>query len=218
MFGALFELLGRPYMIPVLPFILIFKLGDTSMGFMVKPFWVDRGFSASEIGLVSVNIGLALSIAGSLVGGWYTDRAGIFRALWVLGLWQAISNLGYALAAWSIPAGAPLDLSYRALMYSVSALESFTGGLGTAAFLAFLMAIVDRRRSAAEYALLSSVFALSRSVAGWAGGFGAQEFGYALYFFITFFLSFPAYALLPWVRRALERISARASEPAKVST
>ena len=64
------------------------------MGFMVKPFWVDSGFTATEIGLVSVNLGLALSIAGGLVGGWYTDRAGIFRALWVLGLLQALSNLG----------------------------------------------------------------------------------------------------------------------------
>ena len=86
MFGALIELIARPHIWPVLVFILIFKLGDASMGFMVKPFWVDAGFSATEIGLVSVNIGLALSIAGGLAGGWYTDRAGIFKALWVLGL------------------------------------------------------------------------------------------------------------------------------------
>ena len=64
MFGALIELIARPHIWPVLVFILIFKLGDASMGFMVKPFWVDAGFTATEIGLVSVNIGLALSIAG----------------------------------------------------------------------------------------------------------------------------------------------------------
>jgi MFS transporter, PAT family, beta-lactamase induction signal transducer AmpG len=207
MFGALIELLERPGMIPVLLFILIFKLGDASMGFMVKPFWVDAGFSATEIGLVSVNIGLALSIAGGLLGGWYTDRAGIFRALWALGLLQALSNLGYALAAWMIPvgAGAAPVLEHRVFVYAASAAESFTGGLGTAAFLAFLMAIVDKRRSAAEYALLSSVFALSRSLAGWASGFGAQEFGYAYYFLLTFFLSFPAFLLLPWAARMLQR-------------
>ena len=206
MFGALLELLQRPHILPVLAFILIFKLGDASMGFMVKPFWVDSGFSATEIGLVSVNIGLGLSIAGGLAGGWYTDRAGIFRALWVLGLFQALSNLGYALVAGIVPhaaAGADIALSHRALVYAASAAESFTGGLGTAAFLAFLMAIVDKRRSAAEYALLSSVFALSRSVAGWASGFGAQEMGYAPYFLLTFLLSFPAYALLPWAKRML---------------
>jgi MFS transporter, PAT family, beta-lactamase induction signal transducer AmpG len=197
----------------VLVFILIFKLGDASMGFMVKPFWVDAGFSATEIGLVSVNVGLGLSIAGGLVGGWYTDRVGIFKALWVLGLWQALSNLGYAVAAWLVPygAGASPEFWQRAAIYAASATESFTGGLGTAAFLAFLMAIVDQRRSATEYALLSSVFALSRSVAGWAGGFGAQAWGYAPYFLLTFFLSFPAYLLLPWARRMLAAADARGS-------
>ena len=67
MFGALMELLRRPGIVPVLAFILIFKLPDAAMGFMVKPFWVDAGFSATEIGLVSVNIGLGLSIATRLV-------------------------------------------------------------------------------------------------------------------------------------------------------
>jgi PAT family beta-lactamase induction signal transducer AmpG len=213
MFGALMELLGRPYIWPVLLFILIFKLGDASMGFMVKPFWVDAGFTATEIGLVSVNIGLGLSIAGGIAGGWYTDRAGIFKALWVLGLWQALSNVGYAFAASLIPygPGAAPELWHRAVLYSASAAESFTGGLGTAAFLAFLMAIVDKRHSATEYALLSSVFALSRSVAGWASGFGAEAMGYAPYFLLTFFLSFPAYALLPWVKQMLEWSDGRAT-------
>lgn len=215
MFGALLELLQRPHIWPVLLFVLIFKLGDASMGFMVKPFWVDAGFTATEIGLVSVNIGLGLSIAGGIVGGWYTDRAGIFRALWVLGLFQALSNLGYAIAAGLIPygPGASPELWHRAALYSASAAESFTGGLGTAAFLAFLMAIVDKRHSATEYALLSSVFALSRSVAGWAGGHGAEAMGYSPYFLLTFFLSFPAYALLPWVRRMLAYADSRPASP-----
>jgi PAT family beta-lactamase induction signal transducer AmpG len=135
------------------------------------------------------------------------DRAGIFKALWVLGLWQAASNLGYVIAASVIPPAAPGVaplFEYRLLVYAASATESFTGGLGTAAFLAFLMAIVDKRRSATEYALLTSVFALSRSLAGWASGYGAQEFGYAQYFLLTFFLSFPAYLLLPWAKRMLD--------------
>jgi PAT family beta-lactamase induction signal transducer AmpG len=205
MFGALMELLARPYIWPVLVFILIFKLGDASMGFMVKPFWVDAGFTATEIGLVSVNIGLGLSIAGGIAGGWYTDRVGIFKGLWVLGLFQALSNLGYAIAASVIPygAGSSPEALHRAVLYSASAAESFTGGLGTAAFLAFLMAIVDKRHSATEYALLSSVFALSRSVAGWASGFGAEAMGYGPYFLLTFFLAFPAYLLLPWAKRML---------------
>jgi PAT family beta-lactamase induction signal transducer AmpG len=176
------------------------------MGFMIKPFWVDSGFSATQIGLVSVNIGLGLSIAGGIAGGWFTDRAGIFRGLWVLGLLQAFSNLGYAWAASvipALPAGTPVAANHQTLMYLASAIESFTGGLGTAAFLAFLMSIVDKRRAATEYALLSSVFALSRSVSGWAGGYGAETMGYADYFLLTFFLAFPAYLLLPWVRKMM---------------
>ena len=96
-------------------------------------------------------------------------------------------------------------------MYAASAVESFTGGLGTAAFLAFLMAIVNKEHTATEYALLSSVFALSRSLAGWASGFGAQYLGYAPYFLLTFFLAFPAYALLPWVHKTLSFTTARAA-------
>jgi len=207
-FGALMELLRRPAIMPVLVFILVFKLPDAAMGFMVKPFWVDVGFSAAQIGLVSVNIGLGLSIAGGIVGGWITDRIGIFKSLWILGLAQAVSNLGYWIAAGILPVAAPgstLPLEHMAILYAASAVESFTGGLGTAAFLAFLMAIVEKERAATEYALLSSVFALSRSVAGWVGGLGAQSMGYANWFLLTVFLALPAYLLLPWVRRMLDR-------------
>jgi PAT family beta-lactamase induction signal transducer AmpG len=205
-FGAWVELLARPGMIAVLLFILLFKLGDASMGFMVKPFWVDSGFANQQIGLVSVNLGLALSVGGGLIGGWYVDKVGIFKGLWVLGLWQALSNLGYALAAHTVPSaaqGSDIALVYQLTVYSASALESFTGGLGTGAFLAFLMTITSRERATTEYAILSSIFAFSRAVAGWAGGIGAQELGYATYFFVTFWLSFPAYLLLPSVRRML---------------
>jgi PAT family beta-lactamase induction signal transducer AmpG len=206
MFGTLLAMLQRPYIVPTILFILIFKLGDTAMGFMIKPFWVDSGFSATQIGLVSVNIGLALSIAGGIAGGWFTDRLGIFKGLWILGLAQAASNLCYAWAAAVIPAaetGTPIAVDHQIIMYTASATESFCGGLGTAAFLAFLMSIVNKQHSATEYALLSSVFALSRSVSGWAGGYGAEAMGYADYFMLTFFLAFPAYLLLPWVRKMM---------------
>ena len=216
MFGAVMELLRRPGIVPVLAFILIFKLPDAAMGFMVKPFWVDVGFTAAQIGLVSVNIGLVLSIAGGVAGGWITDRIGIFHALWILGLAQAASNLGYWIAAGILPlagAGATIPFEHQLVLYAASATESFTGGLGTAAFLAFLMAIVRKDHAATEYALLSSVFALSRSVAGWVGGLGAQSMGYGNWFLLTFFLAIPAYLLLPWVRRMLGRGQAGAHAP-----
>jgi MFS transporter, PAT family, beta-lactamase induction signal transducer AmpG len=203
-FGALVSLLNKKHALILIGFILIFKLADSSIGFMIKPFWVDSGFTNTQIGMVSVNIGLALSIAGGVVGGWYTDKVGIFKGLWVLGLSQAFSNLGYVIAAFVVPPvaqGTEIALTHQVLMYSASAIESFTGGLGTAAFLAFLMVIVDKSRATTEYAILSSIFAFSRSIAGWLGGIGAQEMGYAFYFTLTFFLAFPAYALLPWIKQ-----------------
>jgi PAT family beta-lactamase induction signal transducer AmpG len=206
MFGAIVSLLNKKHALLLICFILIFKLADSSIGFMIKPFWVDSGFTNTQIGLVSVNLGLGLSIAGGIIGGWYTDRVGLFRALWVLGLWQALSNLGYVVAAFLIPhaaQGTDIPMAHQLVMYSASAIESFTGGLGTAAFLAFLMAIVDKSRATTEYAILSSIFAFSRSIAGWAGGIGAQELGYATYFALTFVLAFPAYALLPWIKTIL---------------
>jgi PAT family beta-lactamase induction signal transducer AmpG len=215
MFGALMEMLQRPFILPVIGFVLIYKLGDASMGFMVKPFWVDSGFTPTQIGFVSVNIGLLLSILGGIAGGWFTDRVGIFHALWILGIAQAGSNLGYVWAANTIPpaaAGLALLPSHQVLMYAASAIESFTGGLGSAAFLAFLMAIVNKEHSATEYALLSSIFALSRHVAGYASGFGAHYMGYAPYFLLTFFLSFPAYFLLPWVKKMLGDVGQRRNE------
>jgi PAT family beta-lactamase induction signal transducer AmpG len=206
MFGAIVSLLNKKHALLLIGFILIFKLADSSIGFMIKPFWVDSGFTNTQIGLVSVNLGLGLSIAGGIIGGWYTDRVGIFKALWVLALWQALSNLGYVAAAYVVPAapqGTEIALAHQMLMYGASAVESFTGGLGTAAFLAFLMAIVDKSRATTEYAILSSIFAFSRSIAGWAGGIGAQEMGYAAYFALTFVLAFPAFALLPWIKSVL---------------
>lgn len=192
-------LLARPYMLAVLAFALTFKLGDAAMGFMVKPFWVDAGFRASEIGLISVNVGLLLSVAGGVLGGVATHRLGIFTALWSLGLLQALSNLGYVYAAQLAAAGGVST----SVLYGASMVESFTGGLGTGAFLAFLMAVVDPRQAATEYALLSSLFALSRSLAAFASGFGAAWLGYRDYFLLTFFLCFPAYLLLPFAGRAL---------------
>lgn len=210
LFGALLEITARPGIWPVFAFILLYKLGDSSIGFMIKPFWVDHGFTAAQIGLVSVIAGIGLSVLGGLIGGIITDRLGIYRALWVLGLVQVLPNLGYAFCARVLPRlaiGQPIPLNHELLLYAVSGLESFAGGLGTAAFLAFLMAIVRKDRSATEYALLSSLFAVSVRVAGFVSGYATEDLGYADYFFLTFFLAFPAYALLPAAKRMLDALT-----------
>jgi PAT family beta-lactamase induction signal transducer AmpG len=182
----------RPGASGVFLFVFLYKLGDTAMGPMVKPFWVDRGLRPEEIALISTTLGVAMSIAGALVGGLLTSRWGIFTALWTLGLLQAGSNLGYAAAAW-MDAG-------RAGIYAASIVESFSAGLGTAAFLSFLMNICDKEQAATQFALLSALFNLSGSLAGSISGRGVELLGYAPYFALTFLLALPAYGLLPWIR------------------
>jgi PAT family beta-lactamase induction signal transducer AmpG len=107
-------------------------------------------------------------------------------------LFQAVSNLGYSLVAW-------FDLGQFGL-YGASVFESFSGGLGTAAFLAFLMNICQKEHATVQYAFLSSIFSLTGRLVGAVSGLGAEHYGYGNYFAVTFLLSMPAYALLPWVK------------------
>jgi len=183
----------RPGVLQVMLFILIFKLGDMALGPMVRPFWVDRQFTPIQIGAVPGTIGVVSTIAGALLGGKLTQSWGLFHALWILGIAQAGSNLMYATAA-ALP---PSNI----LMYSASVVESFCGGLGTAPFLAFMMSICDKSQAATQYALLSALFGLTRSVSGPISGWMTERFGYATYFTTTFFLAWPAFLLLPWVRK-----------------
>lgn len=187
--------LFRPRMVPVLAFALLYKLGDSTLGRMVKPFWVDRGYSLEEIGLVSVTLGTVLTIVGALAGGWFVTRFGIFLGLLWLGLLQLVSNLGYvAVAALSLP---------RESIYLASAFESLTQGLGTAAFLSFLMSQCEKEHAATQYALLSATFALSRDLVGAFSGLGVEKLGYAAYFAATTALAVPGLLLLVPLRRAL---------------
>jgi MFS transporter, PAT family, beta-lactamase induction signal transducer AmpG len=202
----------RPGAWAVFLFVLIYKLGDATMGPMIKPFWIDRGLTVGEIGVVSTSVGVMATIAGALIGGRLTSRWGILRALLVMGLAQALSNLGYAAVGLLDPplpqtqvasfgeAIAAIGEPGRGLIYAASMLESFTSGLGSAAFLAFLMHVCEKEHAAVQYAALSAVFALSRDVAGAISGYATTHLGYAPYFVLTFFLAFPALALLPIVR------------------
>jgi MFS transporter, PAT family, beta-lactamase induction signal transducer AmpG len=190
--GPLQTFWQRPGVLHVMLFILIFKLGDMALGPMVRPFWVDRHFTPLQIGAVPGTIGVVSTIAGALLGGKLTQSWGLFRALWLLGIAQAASNLMYATAA-ALP---PSSL----LMYSASVVESFCGGLGTAPFLAFMMSICEKSRAATQYALLSALFGLTRSISGPISGVLTEQFGYATYFAATFFLAWPAFLLLPWVK------------------
>ena len=153
-------------------FIALYKLGDAVVNNMTTPFLLDIEFTQTDIGLVRGGIGLAATILGVLSGGVFLSRAGILKSLWVFGLLQAGSNLLYF-------ALAQAGHNYPLMVLTIS-LEYFSAGLGTAAFVAFLMNLCNHRFTATQYALLSSFMALSRDVgaapagaAGRAGGVGA---------------------------------------------
>jgi PAT family beta-lactamase induction signal transducer AmpG len=191
--GPVLAWLLRWKMVPVLLFVPLYKLGDSTLGRMVKPFWVDRGYSDVEIGLVSMTGGVALTIVGALAGGLFVKRFGIFRSLLFLGIAQSAVNLGYvAVASLPLP---------RESIYVASLLESFGQGLGTAAFISFLTDLCDKEHAATQYAVLSALFALTRDVAGAFTGIGVEKLGYSTYFASTILIAVPALLLLPLIRR-----------------
>lgn len=175
-------------------FALLFKLDISAMEPMTRPFWLDRGFSLGEIGAILTPGRIAATLGGAMLGGVLTTRWGIFRSLWILGAVQALSSLGYAWAAAAAPS--------KPLIIAVALFENFAAGLGTAAFVAFLMSVCERRYAATQYAVLSALLAASRALAGAASGSLAEHLGYAHYFFVTFLLGLPAFALLPKIRNA----------------
>jgi MFS transporter, PAT family, beta-lactamase induction signal transducer AmpG len=185
-------LFGRPGIWTVVVFALLFKLDISAMEPMTKPFWVASGFSLDQIAALTTGRLLA-TVVGAALGGVVATRLGIFHALWSLGAVQLLSSVGYGVAAAVGVAKAPI--------VAAALFENFAAGLGTAAFLAFLMAVCERRYAATQFALLSAIYALSRWAAGLLSGVLAERLGFAAYFFLTFVLGLPAYLLLPRIRR-----------------
>jgi len=180
--------LNRPGAGALLALVLLYRLGDSAILPMVKPFWVDQGFGAAEIGNVTTTLGISFTIAGAWIGGWVATRHGITNALLWLGICQVGSNIGYALVA-STTAG-------RASFYAVVIIENLAGGLGMAAYLAFLMSICDPRFAATEFALVTALYGLSRNLSGSASGWLATHLGYANFFWLTFLAGVPALVIL----------------------
>jgi PAT family beta-lactamase induction signal transducer AmpG len=198
------ELLARPGIATVIVFALIFKFDIAALEPMMRPFWVDSGLTLEEIGAVVTSGRLVATIAGAALGGLFTTRYGIFAGLWVLGIIQALSGLVYWLTAITdqpIAAGRALDP--KTLVVGAAYFESFAAGLGTSAYLAFLMSVCEKRYAATQFALLSALLALTRWIAGDLSGNLAEWLGYADYFLLTFALGLPAFALIPRLRRAV---------------
>jgi PAT family beta-lactamase induction signal transducer AmpG len=188
------ELLSRRGITTVIVFALIFKLDIAALEPMMRPFWVDRGLSLESIGAVVASGRLVATIAGAAAGGVFTTRFGIFTGLWVLGLIQAFSALVYwATATYASSNSAVVMAAY---------FESFAAGLGTSAYLAFLMSICEKRYAATQFAVLSALLAVTRWIAGEFSGGLAERLGYGTYFLVTFFLGLPAFLLIPRLRHS----------------
>ncbi len=190
--AALAHWLTRPRATTLLAIVFLYRIGELSIVAMIQPYWVDRGYSPGEIGTITSVIGVIVSIVGAIAGGAIVARFGLYRSLIVLGMAQCGSNLGYALVA-TTAAG-------RWAIYAAAIVENLGYGLGTAAFLAFLMSICDRERAATEYALLSAAFNLTGTIMAGSSGAIAQHFGYPAFFWLTVLLGIPALLLIPRVR------------------
>jgi PAT family beta-lactamase induction signal transducer AmpG len=173
----------------ILGFIFLYKLGDSMATALATKFYIDLGFSMTQIGAVAKTTGFWASIAGGIIGGVWMVKLGINRALWIFGVVQAVAILGFA---WLAHAGA--DLILLAL---VIGFEAFGVGLGTAAFVSYIATTTDPRYTATQYALFTSLAAVPRTFVNSAVGYIVAETGWFLFFILCFVLALPGMLMLP---------------------
>jgi MFS transporter, PAT family, beta-lactamase induction signal transducer AmpG len=214
---------AQPGAAAFLIFIVLYKLGDAFAGSLMTPFLLKAmAYAPAEVGVVNKVLGLWLTIAGALAGGALMLKIGLWRALMAFGVLQLVSNLAFwwlavggkgTLGAMTIPAfdwvfvkiAAPTPVD-GALLLAV-AVENLSSGMGTAAFVAFLMALCNRKFTATQFALLSAFASIGRVWVGPLAGVLAESIGWPTFFIVSTVLAFPALALLWWLRapvRALE--------------
>jgi len=173
----------------VLGFIFLYKLGDSMATALATKFYIDLGFSMTEIGVVSKTTSLWASVAGGILGGIWMVKLGINRGLWVFGVLQAIPILGFA---WLAHVGADLPV-----LAAVIGLEAFGVGLGTTAFVAYIMRETDPRYTATQFALFTSLMAVPRTFVNSSVGYIVAETGWLNFFLICFVLALPGMLMLP---------------------
>ena len=179
----------------VLAFIFLYKLGDSMSTALATPFYLDLGFTKTEIGVVAKNAGLWASIAGGMLGGLWMVKIGINRGLWLFGVVQMVSILGFA---WLARLGQP-DI---VVLGVVIAFEALGVGLGTVAFVAFIARTTDPRYTATQFALFTSLAAVPRTVVNATTGWIVAQTGWFNFFLLCTLLALPGMALLlrvaPW--------------------
>ncbi len=198
--GPVAGFLKRGRALEICGFLLLYKLADNLAFALVRPFLVQWGYNAFEVGVASGAVGLIATLAGTFLGGLCTNLIGLGRALWLFGAAQALANIGYALVA-------STGLN-RELMFGAIALDQLASGLGTGAFGVLLMRLTERRFGATQYALFSSIFALGRTLALPLAGGMVALLGWRYFFFATILFSIPGLFMLhrfvPWGRWQVE--------------
>ncbi len=198
------EFATRPGWLAILLFVVLYKLGDALAGVMANPFYVALGFTKIEVANVAKLFGVAATLAGLAVAGIIVYRWGVYRSLLVCGLLQAASNLTYVLQAW---AGHDVWVLTLTIL-----LENFTGGMGSAAFVAYLSGLCSLAFTATQYALLSSLAAVGRTTLSASGGWLADRLDWVPFFLATTVAALPALLILLWLGR---RFPAAETAPAQ---
>ena len=220
--GGLRNYFAQPGAAAFLAFIVLYKLGDAFAGSLMTPFLLQAmAYSTAEVGVVNKVIGLWLTIGGALLGGVLMLRLGLWRALMIFGVLQMLSNLGFwwlavngrgVLPGLTIPA---FDWGFVKLMHAtpvdgglllVIACENLSGGMGTAAFVAFLMSLCNQRFTATQFALLSAFASVGRVWVGPLAGVLAESIGWPVFFIVSTFVALPALAMLWWMRASVREL------------
>lgn len=187
-FAAFVRNRGGGLWVAVLVFVLMFKLSDALAAVLRNPFLIDVGFAKGQIAAIAQTYGMVASIVGALLGGWLVKAFGLKRGLWASLLLMIVSNLFFA-----IQARLGADAGFLVLTITV---ENLTGGFGTAAFVAYLSLLCDVRYTATQYALLTSLSSVGRTMVGASTGVFAEAWGWEAFFVMTAVAGAPAVLVL----------------------
>lgn len=184
----------------VLAFIFLYKLGDSLCTALATPFYLDMGYSKTEIGVIAKNAGLWPMVIGGILGGIWMVKLGINRALWLFGVVQIVTILGFVWLAWLGPA--PSDAARLVVLATVIAGEAVGAGLGTTAFVAYMARTTHPAYSATQLALFTSLMAVPRTFINASAGWLVEGMGWFNFFLLCFMLAIPGMLLLfkvaPW--------------------
>ncbi len=189
------EYFTRDYAIAILLFIFLYKVGDTMASQMTIPFYLELGFSKTEIGTIVKLFGFWATIGGTLLGGLIIMRFGIFSGLIWFGILQALSTAGFAVLS---------EIGYNLVaLGAVISFENISAGLGTAAFVGFMASLTDKRFTATQFALLTSFMGMPRVFAAAPTGFMADAMGWTLFFIFCTLIAIPGLLLLYWLNKKM---------------